>query len=93
MDWKETLLIQRDADSLLDWVFDWSAWLEADTIQSYTIAADPGITVDNDSHDDTTVTIWLSGGTPGADYEVTVSVTTASGRADDRTVKFLTVNK
>lgn len=89
MDWKDNLLIQRDDDSVLDYVFVWSAWLNGDTIQSHTVAADAGINVDSSVSDDSTVTVWLSGGVPGTKYAVTVQVTTAAGRTDDRTVFFM----
>lgn len=76
----------KDPDAVLDYVFDWSSWLDdTDTISSYTVTAESGLTVDSDSNTTTAVTVWLSGGTANTDYEVTCSIVTADGREDDRT--------
>lgn len=78
----------KDGSAVLDYVVDWSAWLDdAETLTAATVTAATGITVDSSSHDDTTVTFWLSGGTDGQDYTVTCHVTTSAGRQDDRTVR------
>ena len=47
---------------------------------------DPSVTVEPPSHDDTTVTAWVSGGTVGATVGLTCHITTAGGRQDDRTM-------
>ena len=76
----------KDPDAVLDYAVDWSTWLpEGDTIATSTWTVPTGITKDSDSHDDTTVTIWLSGGTLGETYELVNRVTTAAGRTDDST--------
>ena len=80
---------KKDPQAVLDWSFDWSAdgWLDdAETITSYTITADDGITVDSDSQTDGKVTVWLSGGTVGDDYDVACRITTSDGRTDERTI-------
>lgn len=89
----------KDPDAVLDYKFDWAAltnssgdsdWLESgETISTYTITAETGITVDSDSKTDTdtSVTVWLSGGTAGADYEVACEIVTSSSRTDERTIK------
>lgn len=38
------------------------------------------LTVDSDSNDDDSVTVWLSAGTAGTLYELTNTVTTSGGR-------------
>lgn len=81
----------HDPDAVLDYAWDWSSWLETDdTISDHTVDADAGITVDSSAITDsnTTVTVWLSGGTVGTTYSVTVHVVTADGREDDRTNTF-----
>lgn len=81
-----TAVFAKDPDAVLDYQFDWSDWLTAgDTIASYTIDADTGITVDDDSNTTTAVTVWLSGGEALSNYNVTCHIVTAAGREDDRT--------
>ena len=76
----------KDPDAILDYEWDWSAWLGTDTIASHTVTASAGLTVDSTEATDTAVTVWLSGGTVGQTYSVTCHVVTAAGREDDRTV-------
>lgn len=75
----------KDPNAVLDYVWDWSAWLGEDTADSFEWIVPDGITKDSDTSDDTTATIWLSGGTAGTAYRVTNRITTAGGRTDDRT--------
>lgn len=80
----------KDPDALLDWRFDWSAWLgSGEQIASHTVIAPVGITVVATSRTASTVTVWLSGGTVGRHYQVTCRVTSNQGpaglgRVDDR---------
>lgn len=74
----------KDPDAVLDYKFDWSTWLDTDTISSYTITAS-GVTVDSDSNTDTVVTVWLSGGTEGDFASVACRIVTAGSRTDERT--------
>lgn len=88
----------KDPDAVLDYKFDWKAltngsgtsdWLAtAETIDSFTIDADTGITVDSSakSDGDTSVTVWLSGGTAGTDYAVRCEIETTLSRTDERTM-------
>lgn len=75
----------KDPDAVLDYVWDWDAWLGSDTISSHSIIAESGITVDSSSTTTTVVTAWLSGGTVNTDYNVVCRIVTAGGRTDDRT--------
>ena len=90
----------KDPNAVLDYRFDWKAetngsgdsdWLDSgETIEdTYTITPDSGITVDSDARTDTntSITIWLSGGTAGVDYEVACKVVTSAARTDERTIK------
>ena len=76
----------KDPNAVLDYEWDWSAWLGTDTIASHTVTAATGLTVDSSTATSTAVTAWLSGGSVGASYAVTCHVVTAAGREDDRTV-------
>jgi len=75
------MAVKRPED-VRDYDIDFSRWLpKGDTVQSATAEADEGITVDSVQINDTTVKVWLSGGTSGQSYTVEVGVDTAGGRA------------
>jgi hypothetical protein len=77
----------KDPNAVLDYQWDWSLWLHAaETISSVTVTPAPGIVVDSHSNTNSTVTVWLSGGTDGNGYSVVCSITTNQGRTDDRTI-------
>lgn len=78
---------RKDPDAILDYAYDWTDWLtEGDTIDTYTIDPEDGITVDSDDDTGSVVTVWLSGGTLGEKYRVTCRIVTVDGRTDDRTI-------
>lgn len=86
-------MIVKDPQAKLDYTADWSAWLAMvnDTITASTWSVPPGLTMESSpapsiSTDGKKTTVWLSGGTPGEDYPVVNHITTAAGRADDRTL-------
>lgn len=82
----------------LDYKFDWkpltngtvggtSDWLEdGETITTHTVTADTGITVDAGTRTDanTSVTIWISGGTLRRTYKIYCYIETSLGRKDTR---------
>lgn len=92
---------QKDPNAVLDYKFDWAAqtngsgssdWLASgETIASYTVTAETGLTKVSDSVTDsnTSVTVWLSGGTTDTVYDVTCHIVTSVGREDDRTMKIV----
>lgn len=95
----------KDPDAILDFVFDWAPntngregattdWLESgETIASVTVTASSGITVVKNSITDTntSVTVWLSGGTAGSKETVACKITTSTSpaRVDERTINLL----
>lgn len=87
-------LFTKDPSALLDYVFDWSAWLGAgETIASVVVTVGTGLTLDLTSphtsgytSTTTAVTVWISGGTAGNDYTVACKVTTTAGRVDERSI-------
>ena len=90
----------KDPQAELDYKFDWapltneapgavSDWLASgETIESYTLTIAGGITNVSDSRTDsnTSVTVWLSGGSAGREYRVTCHIVTSAWREDDRTI-------
>lgn len=79
----------KDPDAVLDYQWDWTRWLDGDTIETHDILPVEGISVDRDTATDSTVTAWISGGAVGLLYAVTCRITTASGRTDDRTINIV----
>jgi len=92
-----TTKISLDSDENLDYTFDYSRVLEADTIQSSTwtkTQGDTNLNVLSPSFTTNTTTIWLSGGRLGSIYKVTNHVVmTPSGREFDRTLLVKIVEK
>lgn len=84
---------KKDPQAVLDYVIDWSAWLEDDTISASEWSAPEGIIIVTDSFTDTTATVWLSGGTESESYSVTNEIVTDGGRTDDRTITILVLQK
>jgi len=77
----------KDPQAVLDYAFDWSAWLAAgETITAHTVTPPTGITVDSHAEAAGVVTAWLSGGTAGVVYRIVCHITTSAARQDDRTI-------
>ena len=84
----------KDPDAVLDYMFDWSSWLQSgETISTSTMTASTGITVDSDVATTTTTTVWLSGGTAGVNYTVTNHITTSNSRAEDQTITIVCLER
>lgn len=95
----------KDPSAVLDFRFDWAAltngsgdsdWLvSGETISSYAVTVEDGLTKDSDgkTDSDTSVTVWLSGGTAGRDYTVSCEITTDQGRTDERSVEVRVRNR
>lgn len=90
---------RKDPDAVLDYKFDWKAktngngdsdWLASgETISSYEVTVDTGITNESDAKtdSDTSITVWLSGGTDEVDYEIACKIVTSDSRTDERTAE------
>lgn len=75
----------KASGAALDYVVDWSGFLDGDTIDTSTWSTSPtGLTTGTTSKTTTTTTIWLSAGTEGVTYTVTNTITTTGGRTDQR---------
>lgn len=78
---------KQDPDEVLDYTLDWSEWLASgDTITDVTATPESGIVVDSTSFTVNSTTVWVSGGTAGSKYGISVHVTTNGGREGDRTI-------
>lgn len=79
----------KDPSAKLDYTLNWGEWLQEDddTILEATVPNPPsGVTIVSVGHTPTTTTVWISGGTAGTSYDVTVRILTAGGRQDERTI-------
>lgn len=77
----------KDPDETLDYNVNWSPRMTSpDVIVTSQWIVPAGLTVENEDMADDSTTIWLSGGTLAANYEVLNRVTTAEGRIMDQTV-------
>lgn len=98
------VLDPKDPADVLDYVIDLAAlangrgnsnWLDVannEAIASVgTITADDGITVDSSAITDsnTSITVWLSGGTSGTSYGVKVPITTNNSTPRTKTITLL----
>lgn len=79
----------KDPDEILDYQIDWSERLGTDTITTSIWILPVGITENSNSFTDTTATIWLSGGTDGARYDLVNRVTSSGGRTLEQTISLL----
>ena len=87
---------RKDPDAKLDYPFDWRAktnghgdsdWLAPnETIVSYVITVDTGLTLLSSSESNGIVTAWISGGTVGTTYRVECLIVTTAGRTDERSL-------
>jgi hypothetical protein len=101
--WKPDLIVTKDPDAELDYGFGWTEWLadvpageDPDTISSSSwivSGADSELSDADATHDETTTTVWLSGGTVGITYTVTNRIVTAGGRTEDRSMQIRIVEK
>jgi len=82
----------QDRNAKLDYTFDWTPWLtdQSDTIASYVVTAQTGLTVTTSSNDTYTVTIWItidSNIPKNRLLTLACKITTAAGRVDERTIR------
>jgi hypothetical protein len=76
----------KDPGAVLDWVFDWTRWLqEGETITASSFSASAGITITDEDIANTYTTVWLSGGAQKV-YSLTNTITTNQNRTDRRTI-------
>ena len=73
---------EKQPAEVKDYDIDYSEWLTAgDNVQAASVEVAPvGLTVESTFINDPRVKIWVSGGTTGTTYKLTVTATTADGR-------------
>lgn len=82
-----TNVFYKDPNAILDYQWDWSSWLAtSETISTAVITVPTGLTLSSQSNTTTKVTVFLSGGTVDAGYQVTCRITTNQARTEDRSI-------
>lgn len=78
----------QSPDDILDYPINWQYWLAevGDTIDDSVWELETGLVKVDESFDDNTTTVWVSGGSDGADYELVNRITTAAGRVRQKTI-------
>lgn len=88
---------EKQPAEVKDYDIDYSAWLNAanDTLQSATAsvictnnATDTALIITSVVTQTPLVKLWMSGGTTGCKYKVTVLATTVGGRVDESELVF-----
>jgi len=82
-------LFDKDPDDRLDYFWDWTEWLNGDTIVSVEFVIPEGLTKESQSFDDSTVTLWLSGGVLGESYVVPCTIETVGNRRKTKSGVFI----
>lgn len=84
---------QQDPDEILDYSVDWRPWLaDGDVISGVNVSlseesmTDLVINEPLPQFTTTHTTVWISGGTVGETYTVSIRVTTNGGRTGDRSI-------
>lgn len=87
--------LTKDPNAILDYIFDWSDWLdENETIDSHQILVERGsVAVDRDERNGAQITVWLSGGNDQDTARVVCRITTSVGRVDDRSLWLSIANR
>jgi hypothetical protein len=74
----------KTPDEVLDFTFDFTNLLTGDdTLSSFSLTTEAGITVNSSSNTTSVVTIWVSGGTLGEQYNIVCHGVTGNGRHGD----------
>ncbi|MDR5784045.1 hypothetical protein QCE63_32005 [Caballeronia sp. LZ065] len=78
----------KDPAAVLDFSWDWTAWLGTDeSIVEQEVAPAAGMNVDSSSIGNGIVVAWLSGGTVGNSYIVACAIKTSAGRIETRRIQ------
>jgi hypothetical protein len=82
--------IDKDPAATLDYLWNWNAWLDGDTITAQNVTSDnTAVTVGAVTQSAGVVTAFVSGGAtlpPGILVRLTCEITTAAGRTERRSI-------
>jgi hypothetical protein len=86
----------KDPDATLDYSFDWGPWLGGtDTVISSTWTVESGLSIvpASEAFDDTTTTVFITGGAVGENYTLKNTITTNGSRTDERSIEIKIRNR
>lgn len=89
MQWVEGRNIQQKTNATITYRFDWSQWLNGQTITAYTVTAESGITVAASKNDSTSVYVSISSPTLASRKTLTCAITSSAqpyAQTDSRSV-------
>jgi len=81
-------LFTKDPSSILDYEWDWVAWLGIDTIAEISLVGTEGLAINSFLLSEGKITVWISGGTIKHTGMVTCTIVTTGGRTDSRSALF-----
>ncbi len=88
---------RKDPDSKRKYTIDWTRWLRSQVVGEFISASNwivpTGLTKVDESFTTEKTTIWLTGGTLGANYDVVNRITTNVGQIEDATLEIIVENK
>lgn len=90
--WNETYRIRHDPNAIEVYRFDWTHWLEGETLASVDIDV-VGVSGSVVSWTSTYVDFEISGGTVGLEASVTITATSSLGRVQPRTTPIYVVSR
>jgi len=79
----------KDPDARLDYEIDWSEWLPTGDVITASAweCDDPAMVLEDEDFDNTSATVFASGGVIGTSYLVVNRIETGQGRINDQTIK------
>jgi hypothetical protein len=87
--------LDKDVNAKLDYLFDWSAQMDADSdaIASATVSAPAGISLGSPVVTASTVQVYVSGGTEGTTYAIVNHIWTTGSREDDKVLNLTIIQQ
>jgi hypothetical protein len=70
-----------------DVVFDRWCTALSDSLTSFSVTADAGITLNSSTRSTNTIKVWTAGGSAGIIYNIYIAVTTTGGRTKNVTIQ------
>jgi hypothetical protein len=78
--------VRKDPAAVVNYGHDWGPWLGNDVILTSTWTVPAGLTLERESHTDTTTTVVVSGGVANQYYTLVNRIVTSAGYTDERSI-------
>jgi hypothetical protein len=80
----DVISIIKHPSAKLDYKIDWETWLDGDTLVTSEWDVPEGVSMEGESNDTLTTTVWISGGIDTLNYSLINRVTTTLGRLENK---------